>query len=92
MKNDRIYKGENFKVLKIEIQKGEFFPVHNSTEDVFIFINKGKCKFSFEQKESSTLSIGECLIIRANEHHRVDALEDSEISIVIQSDGKIAFA
>ena len=92
MKYEKIYQGEAFKVLKITLERAESFPLHESKEDAVVFVNKGICKISFLNKEDNIeLKHGEVSVIPANHPHQVEAVTDTEISIVLKSDGKISF-
>ncbi len=85
-----VYSNDKYKVLSVTLNKGEFMPQHHATSDAFLIGKKGKGKITFDDRQV-ILSQGETLLIKANEAHQMDILEDFASCIILDSDGKIEF-
>ena len=82
---------DQYKVLSVTLNAGEAIPLHYATSEAFLIGRKGKGKITFADKEI-IFSKGETLIIKANELHRMDILEDFSTYIVLDLDGYLKFA
>ncbi|HTM67227.1 MAG TPA: cupin domain-containing protein [Flavipsychrobacter sp.] len=90
MEMKEAYRNERFKVLNVSLNFGEAMPLHQASSDAFIIGRKGKGKISFADREVF-LSAGETVLIKANEPHKMDILEDFSSSIILEPDAKINF-
>lgn len=86
----QLYGNGRYKVLSVTLGKGEAMPLHHATSDAFIIGKKGKGKISFADRQV-VLSQGDTLLIKANEPHQMEILEDFSSWIILQSDAKINF-
>ncbi len=84
------YKGEKYKVLDFILKKGEKMPLHRATSDAFIINRKGMGKLTFSDREV-VLNQGDHYLIRANEPHQLEILEDFEASVVFEPQAVIDF-
>lgn len=91
MEMKEVYSNDKYKVLSVILNKGEAMPKHHATSDAFLIAKKGKGKITFTDKEV-TLSAGETLLIKANDPHHMEILEDFASCIILDSEGKINFA
>lgn len=90
MEMKEVYSNDKYKVLSVTLNKNESMPKHHATSDAFLIGKKGKGKISFVDREV-ILSQGETLLIKANEPHQMEILEDFASCIILDSDGKIEF-
>ena len=84
------YRNERFKVLNVSLNLGEAMPLHAASSDAFVIAKKGKGKIGFADREV-ILSQGETILIKANEPHKMEILEDFSSSIILEPDAKINF-
>ena len=90
MEMKEVYSNDRYKVLSVSLSVGEAMPLHHATSDAFIIGKKGKGKISFADRQV-ILSQGETLLIKANEPHKMDILEDFSSCIILAQDGRINF-
>ncbi len=91
MEMKEIYSNEKYKVLNVSLNVGENMPLHEATSDAFIVCRKGKGRITFEDRIVD-LCLGETLLIKAHEKHKMEILEDFCSCITLENDGKIKFA
>ena len=65
-------------------------PLHQATSDAFLICKKGKGKITFSDRIVE-IGQGETLLINANEHHKLEVLEDFNSCITLENDGQIQF-
>jgi quercetin dioxygenase-like cupin family protein len=90
MEMKEIYSCDNYKVLNIILNAGEKMPLHEATSNAFLICKKGKGRITFSDRVVDVCA-NETLLIKANEHHQVEILEDFCSNIILESDGKINF-
>lgn len=90
MEMKEAYKNDRFKVLNVSLQTGESMPLHKATSDAFVINRKGKGRISFADREV-VISEGDCILIKANEPHKMEILENFCSSIILEPDAKIDF-
>lgn len=90
MEMKEAYKCERFKVLNVSLLAGETMPLHKASSDVFVINRKGKGKISFADREV-VLSEGDSILIKANEPHKMEILENFSSSIILEPDAQINF-
>ena len=90
MEMNEVYSNDKYKVLSVTLNRGECMPKHHATSDAFLIGKKGRGKISFTDRQV-ILSQGETLLIKANEIHQLDILEDFGACIVLDSEGEIKF-
>jgi len=90
MEMKEIYSNEKYKVLNVTLNAGEKMPLHQATSDAFIICRKGKGRITFSDRIVD-LCLGETLLIKANEQHKMEILEDFCSCITLENDGKIKF-
>lgn len=90
MEMKEVYGNEQYKVLSVTLNIGEAMPLHHATSDAFIIAKKGKGKISFADRQV-ILSQGETLLIKANEPHKMDILEDFSSCVILSAQGRIDF-
>ncbi|MCC6259148.1 MAG: cupin domain-containing protein [Chitinophagaceae bacterium] len=90
MEMKEAYKNERFKVLNVSLKAGESMPLHKASSDAFVINRKGKGRIHFSDKEV-LLTEGETILIKANEPHKMDILEDFSSSIILEPEAKIDF-
>ena len=81
---------DQYKVLNVTLNAGEAIPLHHATSEAFLIGRKGKGKITFADREIF-LSKGEMLLIKANEPHKMEILEDFSSYIVLDLNGSIKF-
>jgi len=84
------YRNERFKVLNVSLNLGESMPLHKATSDAYVIAKKGKGKVSFSDREV-VLSQGDSLLIKAQEQHKMNILEDFSASIILEPEANIEF-
>jgi quercetin dioxygenase-like cupin family protein len=67
---------------------GETIPLHHATSDAFLIGRKGIGKITFADREV-ILSGGKTLLIKANEPHKMDVIEDFSSYLVLDLNGVI---
>ena len=90
MEMNEVYSNDQYKVLSVSLSMGESMPLHHATSDAFLIGKKGKGRISFNNRQV-TLSQGDTLLIKANERHRMEILEDFSSCIILSADGRINF-
>lgn len=86
-----IERDDNYKVLTVTLTVGESIPLHHATSEAFLIGRKGKGKITFADREV-ILSEGKTLLIKANEPHKMDILEDFSSYLVLDLNGAIKFS
>lgn len=84
------FKNDRYKVLNVSLKTGETMPLHKATSDAFVINRKGKGRISFSNREV-LLSEGDTVVIKANEPHKMEILEDFSSSIILEPDAQIDF-
>ena len=90
MEMKEVYSNEQYKVLSVMLNVGEAMPLHYATSDAFIIGKKGKGKISFADRHV-LLSQGETLLIKANEPHSMEIIEDFSSCVILSAAGRINF-
>ena len=90
MEMKEVYSNDRYKVLSVLLNMGEAMPLHHATSDAFIIGKKGKGKITFADRQV-ILSQGDTLLIKANEPHKMEILEDFSSCIILDHDGRINF-
>lgn len=90
MEMTEIYSCDKYKVLNVALNLGEKMPLHQATSDAFLICKKGKGRITFSDRIVD-LRQGETLLIKANEQHKLEVLEDFCSCITLENDGKINF-
>lgn len=85
-----VYSNDRYKVLSVTLNMGEAMPLHHATSDAFIIGKKGKGRISFADRQV-IVSQGDTLLIKANEPHKMEILEDFSSCIILDHDGRINF-
>jgi quercetin dioxygenase-like cupin family protein len=91
MEMKEIYNCDKYKVLQVSLRVGEKMPLHEATSNAFIICKKGKGRITFSDKVVD-LCLGETLLIKANNKHEMEILEDFCSNIILESDATIKFA
>jgi quercetin dioxygenase-like cupin family protein len=76
------YKNDHFRVINLNLGKGEILPDHKTKSEAFLIVTKGQAKICFIHEEYE-LNQGVTFVIPANEVHKVEALEDFTAFIVL---------
>ncbi len=84
------FRNDSYKVLEVTFKKGEGMPLHKASSDAFVINRKGTGKITFEDREV-LLSQGDTVLIKANEPHKMDILEDFNASIILEPNASIDF-
>lgn len=90
MEMKEVYKCDNYKVLNVVLSVGENMPLHEATSNAFLICNKGKGRITFSDRVV-VVSQNETLLIKANEQHQVEILEDFCSNIILEPQAKINF-
>jgi quercetin dioxygenase-like cupin family protein len=90
MEMKQLYGNGRYKVLSVTLSVGEAMPLHHATSDAFIIGKKGRGKISFADRQV-ILSQGDTLLIKANEPHQMEILEDFSSCIILEHDATINF-
>lgn len=90
MEMKEIYSCENYKVLNVTLSVGEKMPLHEATSNAFLICKKGKGRITFSDKVVD-ISLGDTLLIKANDQHKMEILQDFCSNIILDSDAKINF-
>jgi quercetin dioxygenase-like cupin family protein len=90
MEMKEIYSCENYKILNVTLNVGEKMPLHEATSNAFLICKKGKGRITFSNRVVD-VSMGETLLIEANDQHKMEILEDFCSNIILDSDAKINF-
>jgi len=91
MEMKEIYNCDHYKVLNVKLNVGEKMPLHQATSNAFIICKKGKGRITFSDRVVDVCE-NETLLIKANEQHKMEILEDFCSNIILEGDGKITFA
>ncbi|MGN6533229.1 MAG: cupin domain-containing protein [Ginsengibacter sp.] len=91
MEMKEMYSNEKYKVLSVTLNAGEKMPLHEATSDAYLICRKGKGRITFSDRVVD-LCLGETLLIKAHEKHKMEILEDFCSCITLENDGKIKFA
>lgn len=86
-----VERDDKYKVLTVTLNVGEIIPLHHATSDAFLIGRKGKGKITFADRQI-ILSEGETLLIKANEPHKMDIIEDFSSYLVLDLSGSIKFS
>ena len=90
MEMTEVYSNDRYKVLSVTLNLGEAMPLHHATSDAFLIGKKGKGRISFADRQV-ILSQGDTLLIKANEPHKMEILEDFSSCIILSHEGRINF-
>jgi quercetin dioxygenase-like cupin family protein len=90
MEMKEIYSCDSYKVLDVILNAGEKMPLHQATSNAFLICKKGKARITFSDRIVNIHS-NETLLIKANEQHELEILEDFCSNIILESDAKINF-
>lgn len=85
-----IYCCDKYKVLNVVLNVGEKMPLHLASSDAFLICKKGKGRITFSDKVVDVCA-NETLLIKANEPHQMQVLEDFCSNIILETDGRISF-
>ena len=91
MEMKEVYSCENYKVLNVALNVGENMPLHEATSNAFLICKKGKGRITFSHKVVD-VSMGDTLLIPANDQHKMEILEDFCSNIILDPDATINFA
>lgn len=87
---NEVYNCDDYKVLNVVLNVGEKMPLHEASSDAFVICKKGKGRVTFSDKVVD-ICANETLLIKANEPHRLEVLEDFCSNIILGSSGRIRF-
>lgn len=90
MEMNEVYNCDDYKVLNVVLNVGEKMPLHEASSDAFVICKKGKGRVTFSDKVVD-ICANETLLIKANEPHRLEVLEDFCSNIILGSSGRIRF-
>lgn len=90
MEMKEAFRNDHYKVLQVSLNYGESMPQHQATSDTFVINRKGKGRISFTDREV-LLSQGETLLIKANEPHQMEIIEDFSATIILEPEAQINF-
>ncbi|WP_018614496.1 cupin domain-containing protein [Segetibacter koreensis] len=90
MEMKEVYKNDLYKILSVSLNVSEAMPLHYATSDAFIIVKKGKGRISFADRQV-TLMQGESLLIKANETHKMEILEDFSANVILNAEARINF-
>ena len=85
-----IYSCDNYKVMNVILKASEKMPLHHATSNAFLICKKGKARITFSHRIVD-INSNETLLIKANERHHLEILEDFCSNIILESDAKINF-
>jgi quercetin dioxygenase-like cupin family protein len=91
MEMKEIYSCDKYKVLNVSLNVGEKMPLHEATSNAFLICKKGKGRITFSNKVVD-LCLGETLLIKANDKHEMEILEDFCSNIILDPEATIKFA
>ena len=91
MEMKEIYSCNKYKVLNVSLAVGEKMPLHEATSNAFLICKKGKGRITFSDRVVD-LCNGETLLIRANDKHKMEILEDFCSNIILEPEATINFA
>lgn len=81
--NGLVFKNNNYRIIKKTIRKGESINKHNHPEAEIIFtLVKGILLVSVDE-QNNYLEVGECLHFDGNHYISAEAVQDSEIFIIL---------
>jgi quercetin dioxygenase-like cupin family protein len=90
MEMKEIYSCDHYKVLNVILNAGEKMPLHEATSNAFLICKKGKGRITFSDRVVDVCA-NDTLLLKANEQHQVEILEDFCSSVILEADGKINF-
>lgn len=90
MEMNEVYNCDDYKVLNVVLNVGEKMPLHEASSDAFVICKKGKGRVTFSDKVVD-ICANETLLIKANEPHQLEVLEDFCSNIILGSSGRIRF-
>lgn len=90
MEMKEVYSCNKYKVLHVTLNMGEKMPLHEATSDAFLICKKGKGRITFKDRVVD-VSIGDTLLIKSHQQHKLEILEDFAACITLENDGKINF-
>ncbi|WP_018477369.1 cupin domain-containing protein [Pontibacter roseus] len=90
MEMKEIHANSSYKVLNVNLAKGEEMPRHYASSDAFLFVREGKAVLKLQEREV-TLESGFTLLIPANEPHSLHVLEDFAAAVVLAAGAQINF-
>ena len=85
-----IYNCDHYKVLHVKLNVGEKMPLHEATSNAFVICKKGKGKITFSDRIVE-IGANETLLIKANEKHQMEIVEDFCSNIILESNAQIKF-
>lgn len=90
MEMNEVYNCDDYKVLNVVLNVGEKMPLHEASSDAFVICKKGKGRVIFSDKVVDVCA-NETFLIKANEPHQLEVLEDFCSNIILGSSGRIRF-
>ena len=90
MEIEEVDSNDQYKVLNVTLSAGEAMPLHYTTSEAMLIGRKGKGKITFADRQL-ILSQGDTLIIKANEPHKMEILEDFSSYIVLDVQARITW-
>jgi quercetin dioxygenase-like cupin family protein len=90
MEMKEIYSCDHYKVLNVILNAGEKMPLHEATSNAFLICKKGKGRITFSDRVVDVCA-NDTLLLKANEQHQVEILEDFCSSVILEADGRINF-
>ncbi len=85
-----IHANAAYKVLKVELARGEKMPEHYASSDAFLLVQKGKIKLQLPDKEE-VLEQGATRHIAASVPHSLQVLDDLSAFVVLSGEAEINF-
>jgi quercetin dioxygenase-like cupin family protein len=90
MKMEEVDSNEQYKVLSVTLNAGEAIPLHHATSEALLIGRKGKGRITFADRQL-VVSQGDSILIKANEPHQMNILEDFSGYLVLDFDARINF-
>ncbi|GGG27722.1 cupin domain-containing protein [Pontibacter amylolyticus] len=90
MEMKEIHANASYKVLSVNLAKGEEMPRHYASSDAFLVIREGKAVLKLQEREVE-LGSGSTLHIPAKEPHSLHVLEDFAATVVLAAGAQINF-
>jgi quercetin dioxygenase-like cupin family protein len=79
---------DHYQVLRVELAAGSVIPMHFSTSDTFLFVERGNATV-VSMTETYALSPGNSLSIPAGEQYMFLIIENFKACIIMSNDAKI---
>ena len=87
---EEIHKNAVYKVLQVNLPKGQIMPRHFASSDAFIIVEKGEAKLNLPTK-SVTLLAGNSFAIPAKAPHTLEILADFRAHVILAADAYVQF-